>query len=92
MTLKHIPDRAVWPWRANAVQSGKYNFFCWMLPCQATNSHAQLSPPPFLFLLLRLLSNIQEGIYWNNNSILSLSYFGMVSGKEQVAVEAKHSW
>ena len=30
-------------------------------------------PRPFLFLLLRLLSNIQEGLYWNNNSILSLA-------------------
>ena len=44
-----------------------------MLPWQPTNSHTQLSPPPLLFLLLRLLSNIQEGLYWNNNSILSLA-------------------
>ena len=44
-----------------------------MLLCQATNSHAQLSPPPFLFVLLRLLSNIRVGMYWNNNSILSLA-------------------
>ena len=73
MALKHIPDRAVWPWRANAVQSGEYNFFCWMQPWQPTNSHAQLPPPPVLFLLLRLLSSIQEGMYWNNNSILSLA-------------------
>ena len=73
MTLKHIPDRAVWPWRANAVQSGEYNFFLLKLPWQPTNSHGQLPHPPFLFLLLRLLSNIQEGMYWNNNSILSLA-------------------
>jgi len=47
--------------------------FLLKLPWQPTNSHGQLPPPPFLFLLLRLLSNIQEGMYWNNNSILSLA-------------------